>query len=453
MGKVVSDTHIIGERGVIRFHDYCNNHFPYICFREVLRNDFGIDGEIELVKINDEGKKEMTGELLKVQIKSSSGSGYIKRRRDGTFSFSAKKSDLEYWSKYELGVLLIIYDDETESLFAKKIRKEDYLGAKKKSYPIDFSKENLLEKGKNDFVKTFSADFKTRVSFETPETIATNLLYIKQHPKKLYLYNSKYSTKKELFKKITNPNEAPYFVLYNKQIITGYNLTKNFKSFIDFAIEEDRPEIIQFEVIQKNQIYRRNLIELLNLMFKDFVSKKGIWYNRDYRRYYFSKSKESSERLIEKTSIKTGKKSQKKIVTFHQYGKDQFYRHNAFEVDYIFENESLFMLINPKYLFTTDGKTTLIPAKITKYTNYLTSREWNNQVLDQLYQVVNYITNTEHGIEVVNTEDVKFFLTSFIQQAVKFGIPSDIPLERTSRKKIAEEKANTENAKQTSFLK
>jgi hypothetical protein len=310
-----------------------------------------------------------------------------------------------------------------------------------------------LEKGKNDFIQKYSSDFKTRVSLETPETLTTNLLYIKHHPRKLYVYNSKYSTKKELFKKIENPNDAPYFVLYDKKIITGYSLTRNFKSFIDFAIEEDKPEVINFELIQKSQTYRRNLIELLNLMFKDFVSKKGIWYNRDYRRYYFSKPKESNERLIEKKSIKTGKRSDKKVVTFHQYGKDQFYRHNAFEIDYVFEGDSLFMLVNPKYLFTTDGKMTLPPAKITKYTNYLTAREWNNQVLDQLYQVVNFITNAEHGIDVVNTEDLKFGLTSFIHQEVKFGIPSDIPLERTSKKRIAEEKASTENAKQTSFLK
>lgn len=453
MAKIVNDAHIIGERGVIRFHDYCNSHFPYICFREVLRNDFGIDGEVELVKINDEGKKEMTGELLKIQIKSSFGTGYIKKRKDGTFSFSAKKVDLEYWSKYDLDVLLIIYDNETESLFAKKVKKEDYFGAKKKSYPIDFSKENLLEKGKNDFVQKFSADFKTRVSFETPETLTSNLLYIKQHPRRLFIYNSSFSNKKELFQKITNPNDAPYFILYDKKIITGYNLTKNFKSFVDFAIEEDKPEIIQFETIQKSQVYRRNLIELLNLMFKDFVSKKGIWYSRDYRRYYFSKPKDSNERLIEKTSIKTGKTSQKKIVTFHQYGKDQFYRHNAFEIDYIFESDSIFMLVNPKYLFTTDGKTTLSPAKITKYTNYLTSREWNNHVLDQLYQTLNFIANTEHGIEVLNTEDTKFHITRFIHQDVKFGIPSDVPLERISQKKIAEDKANAERAKQTSFLK
>jgi hypothetical protein len=449
MAKIVNDTHIIGERGVIRFHDYCNSHYPYICFREVLRNDFGIDGEVELVRVNEEGKKEMTGELLKVQIKSSSGSGYLKKRTDGTFFFNAKKQDLEYWSKYNLDVLLIIYDDETENLYAKKIKQEHYLGAKKKSYPIDFTRENLLEKGKNDFVQKFSNDFKSRVSFDNAEFLTTNLLYIKQHPRRLFFYESKYSTKKEIFENLEDQNEAPYFLLYSNKIITGYHIHKDFKIFCNAAVvDSEKPVIVEFTEIIKSQAYRRNLIELLNIIFKDFTGKKGIWYNRDYKRFYFSKPKEENERSIDKKSIKTGKVAPKKVVTFHQYGNDQFYRHIAFEIDYVFNLGMIYMVLNPKYLFTTNGKETLKPAKITAYTNYLTSKEWNNHVQDQLYQVLNYLTNSDGGIEVLNTENLKFHLTRFIHQDVRFGIPSDIPTQRVSQKKMKEERAEAEKAKQ-----
>jgi hypothetical protein len=448
MGKIVNDTHIIGERGVIRFHDYCNSHYPYISFREVLRNDFGIDGEVELVRINEEGKKEISGELLKVQIKSSLGRGYLRKRSDGTFAFNAKKVDLEYWSKHSLDVLLIIYDDETETLYAKKIKQADYLGAKKKSYPIEFSKENILEKGKNDFVSRFSSDFKARVSFDSPETITTNLLYIKYHPRRLFFYESKFTTKKELFKNFPEASEAPYFLLYNKTIITGYHLLPTFKKFCDYSLINDKPVIVEYEDLVKNQVYRRNFIELLNIVFKDFVSTKGIWFNRDYRRYYFSKPKESNERSISKTSIKTGKIAPKKVVTFHKYGKDEFYRHIAFEIDYVFNLGSWYVILNPKYLFTLDGKTTLAPAKITKYTNFLTANEWNNQVQDQLYVLLNYLTNSEGGIEVASTQEIKFLISKFIHQNVNFGIPSDLPEMRISKSRVKAEKASVEKSKQ-----
>lgn len=449
MGKLVNDTHIIGERGVIRFHDYCNTHFPYICFREIIRNDFGIDGEVELVRINEEGKKEMTGELLKVQIKSSFGTGYIKKRSNGTFSFNAKKVDLTYWSKYELDVLLIIYDDETLSLYAKKINKIDYLAAKKKSYPIDFTKENLLEKGKNDFVERFSSDFKSRVNFDTTEFITTNLLYIKQHPRKLFYYDSKFSTKKEIFESLQDPGEAPYFLLYGKKVITGCPLNKNYEKFCKTTINNpDSPAVVEIAEILKRQDLRRNLVELMNIIFKDFVGKKGIWYHKDYKRFYFIKPKDGNLRVIEKTSIKTGRESEKKVVTYHEYGKDNFFRHVAFEIDYIFNQGKLYMVLNPKYLFTLDGKQTLKPSKITTYTNFLTSQEWNDQVQDQLYVVINFLTNSENGIEILNTSDMKFMVSSFIHQTVKFGISSDIPADRSSVKKMKDEKAATEKARQ-----
>lgn len=449
MGKLVNDTHVIGERGVIRFHDYCNSHFPYICFREIVRNDFGIDGEVELVRVNEEGKKEMTGELLKVQIKSSFGSGYIKKRSDGTFSFNAKKVDLTYWSKYELDVLLVIYDDETLSLYAKKINKIDYLAAKKKSYPIDFTKENLLEKGKNDFVERYSSDFKNRVNFDTTEFLTTNLLYIKQHPRKLFYYDSKFSTKKEIFENLQDPGEAPYFLLYNKKVITGYPLNKTFEKFCKTTIDNpDSPTVVEIGEILKRQDLRRNLIELMNIIFKDFVGKKGIWYHKDYKRFYFIKPKDGNLRVIEKRSIKTGRESEKKVVTYHEYGKDKFFRHVAFEIDYIFNQGKIYMVLNPKYLFTLDGKQTLKPSKITTYTNFLTSQEWNDQVQDQLYVVINFLTNSENGIEILNTSDVKFMVSSLIHQTVKFGISSDIPADRSSVKKMKDERVATEKAKQ-----
>jgi hypothetical protein len=449
MGKIVNDTHIIGERGVIRFHDYCNSHYPYICFREVLRNDFGIDGEVELVRVNDDGKKEMTGELLKVQIKSSFGTGYLKKRSDGTFYFNAKKIDLEYWAKYDLDVLLIIYDDATGNLYAKKINKIDYLAAKKKSYPIDFTKENLLKKGKNDFVQRCSSDFKSRVNFDNAEVLTSNLLYIKQHPRRLFFYESKYSTKKEIFEQLQDQGEAPYFLLYSSKVITGHSINKNYEKFCSTAIvNPDSPTIVELTEILKKQELRRNLVELMNIIFKDFVAKKGIGYHKDYRRYYFLKPKDGALRVIDKKSIKTGRESEKKVVTYHEYGKDKFFRHVAFEVDYIFNQGSIYMVVNPKYLFTLDGKETLKPSKITTYTNFLTSQEWNDQVQDQIYVALNFLSNAESGIGILNTNEMRFIVSSFIHQTVKFGIPSDIPAERVSKKKMKEEKAAAELAKQ-----
>jgi len=65
MPKFLNKSQIIGERGVAAFHDYCANHNPPILWREETKNDCGIDGEIEIVKRNEKGHFEVTGENTK----------------------------------------------------------------------------------------------------------------------------------------------------------------------------------------------------------------------------------------------------------------------------------------------------------------------------------------------------------------------------------------------------
>ncbi len=54
-------------------------------FREITKDDFGIDGEIEVVVPKPDGKGfETTGGIIKVQSKS--GESYVKQDTDAAFS-------------------------------------------------------------------------------------------------------------------------------------------------------------------------------------------------------------------------------------------------------------------------------------------------------------------------------------------------------------------------------
>ena len=102
MSKIIKNTHISGEAGVLKFADYCNRHMPYIIFREVVKNDFGVDGEIELTHIDADRKTEPLGEIMKVQIKTvGSDNSYIRNEKSNSFEFYPRKEDIEYWEKYK----------------------------------------------------------------------------------------------------------------------------------------------------------------------------------------------------------------------------------------------------------------------------------------------------------------------------------------------------------------
>lgn len=71
-------------------------------FREVLEEDLGIDGHIEVCRDN-----EPTGVVVGLQIKA--GESYIRSETPEAFTYYPKVDDLKYWSKYSLPLFLVIY--------------------------------------------------------------------------------------------------------------------------------------------------------------------------------------------------------------------------------------------------------------------------------------------------------------------------------------------------------
>ena len=79
MAKIIPSTKIEETKGVNAFSLFCERHKPFITWRPTSTNDYGIDGEIELANTNREGKLESTGEILKIQIKSTEKGSYIRK--------------------------------------------------------------------------------------------------------------------------------------------------------------------------------------------------------------------------------------------------------------------------------------------------------------------------------------------------------------------------------------
>ena len=80
MPKKVKKSHKVAEAGINAFATYCNRHQPYILWREEPKNDFGIDGEVESTSDDNGQDSEATGQIFKIQIKSTEKGSYIKNR-------------------------------------------------------------------------------------------------------------------------------------------------------------------------------------------------------------------------------------------------------------------------------------------------------------------------------------------------------------------------------------
>ncbi|MGO8749209.1 MAG: DUF4365 domain-containing protein [Thermoguttaceae bacterium] len=90
-------------------------------WREISKDDVGIDGEIEVLTPKPDGKGfQTTGAIVKVQAKS--GASYIVRDSEDSFAVPVKKEDLEYWKTCTFPVLFIVYHPKDDKLYCKEVK-------------------------------------------------------------------------------------------------------------------------------------------------------------------------------------------------------------------------------------------------------------------------------------------------------------------------------------------
>lgn len=429
MPKYIGKGTITEHKGLAKLKTFCANNKPFLVCRDETITDVGIDGEIEISLTNDEGKIEATGERIKFQLKSTeSSNSYIQEENDSEFKFYANKDDVEYWSKHKQDVLLIIYDVRKDNLYGKKITINDFYTQKqnKVKYPILFRKiECLLDPDNFDFHKNYSTSIKQRLNFDLHEPALTNLFRVRKFPKALYTYETDFTKKEAVFKSISDNAAFPEFVIYNQTVYTFVEPRNQNELFKTKIIKPNTEKTIQFKNISRDKVMRNHFIELIRIYFKNYLGTKGIYLNKDYNRYYFGIKKEEPVRSIFAKTRKQGRKSSKEVAKFYSYGKYEFFRHNAFEIEFI-HAESMYLCITPTYLVTIDGKTPADGKLASKFIITQKSREFNPNVANNLYTIFSYLSNPEgDGIALINNDGLEIELSSPIPQLLPFSIATD----------------------------
>jgi hypothetical protein len=126
------------REGVLAVAAACNR--SGLIWRDILQEDVGIDGTVELVV-----RGFPTGKLAGIQVKS--GKSYFRSETRESFKCYPSASDLDYWRRLTLPVFLIVYDPASANLFWLDVqrhmenRPEDPLG----SPYLLFSKANTID--------------------------------------------------------------------------------------------------------------------------------------------------------------------------------------------------------------------------------------------------------------------------------------------------------------------
>jgi len=242
-------------------------------------------------------------------------------------------------------------------------------------------------------------------------------------PKLIYKYQSQFKSKKKIFEIVTN-EESPEFVLNNGTIYTFLNL-KSYATFYNKIIIPESDDFDTFKEFIKEKNQWRLVSELINIHFSIFLRKKKIYFSKEYKRYYWGKNKEYSNR-VETYDSRKRKDQSRNVVIYKKYIVTEFYRHLAFQTSFFSLSNEIYFVITPKYLFTSDGKTPLSNVKkITSLTNYVKFNEHNPQILNHIYFIGQFLKSKSDKIVLCNFDNAKIELTLPITLKSDFGIYLD----------------------------
>jgi len=383
MAKTVPDSKFTEWKGLDRIQHVV--HDMKCIWREMEKDDFGIDGEIEVVtKRDDGGGYRATGRFVKVQAKS--GHSYVVSDSSDSFATPVKKDDLELWHNATFPVLFIVYHPSDDKLYAKEVK--EYVRsdpeAFKPPYRVGFSKlTDQFDVTFFDKVAAYAGATPARLDFEEQEQFYSNLLSVTRLPR-LYEAKSKVATADAVFSSFDG--HIPPFRISGNTFRTFDDLLDDNSGLRQFT--SGRVTKISGKDTLADESRYDDYIFLLNSLLKTHMYQRGVLFNKDFRRFFFRRPKEGTELKQEWTSIRTGKKAPPRtLVGYYEYGKERqitFWRHLAASIRFVPLGSKLYIQIVPKYFFTTDGTTPWDSELVGPYTTRIKSREFNPQVLNHV---------------------------------------------------------------------
>jgi hypothetical protein len=381
MGKTVKPSKQTEWKGLDRIsiivHEMGN------IWREMTKDDYGLDGEIEVVTPKADGKgAETTGGIVKVQAKA--GDRYVHFDDEDSFVSPVDQDDLKYWHDCNFPVLYIVYHPRDDRLYYKEVK--EYLretpGVLSKPHHIRFNKaRDVFQASSQAEVSRHASVSRPRIAFGQKEKLHSNLLPVKRLPEIIYRAATRRKSRDSIRDEIEG--YVPPFCVVDSTI---YSLT-------DPA--DERCPLHRFCTGRFGSVPAtdwigdgqriNDLIYLLNQLLGKHMARCGVRYNKDFGRSYFPREDEEALEFKKSwTSLRTGVTDERIVAKYYEYGADKFWRHLAAEARLCLLGDGWFLQIIPMYFFTEDGEKPCTGEVAGPYTTSLKADEKNNHVLNHV---------------------------------------------------------------------
>jgi len=378
--KVIPLSKISEWQGLDRIAVYVHN--MRCIWREQEKDDIGIDGEIELCKPRSDGEGYIgTGKIVKVQSKS--GSSYIKKNQEQTFSTSVRHQDLCYWRDVNLPVLFIVYHPSDNKLYWKDVKAyiDGNSSVFNKPYEIKFDKEkDVFDENVYLQLCQLCEEAPERINSKTNEILFSNLLEVTQLPEKVFIA-SVLPEKRPQFHQRLSGFKPPY--IFNDGFVltlTNPSLTENALALV---IEKNNVVSIDlYDWLEKEAKAKDYLKQLLNKLLHKHLCRQGLIFQKELKRYYFNEglTKENSISR-EWTNSRTGRTQPRLVGKHYTYGKHEFFKHLALSARFEQYASKWAIYLKPMHYFTVDGNRRWMGEAAHSFAIRNRIREYNPQYL------------------------------------------------------------------------
>jgi hypothetical protein len=255
-------------------------------WREMTKDDFGLDGEIEVVtpKASGEGF-ETAGGIVKVQSKA--GERYVGYDTESSFSTPVDQNDLDYWRKCTFPVLFIVYHPKDDKLYYKEVKAyiRDTPGVFAKPHHIKF------EKTKDEFTATSKAEVcvhakvsPPRIAFDQKERLLSNLLPVKKLPDTIYGATTRRKNRQSIRDEIEG--YVPPFCVVDGKVYSLSDLADDQCALTQYCVGRVATKPVSEWVEDEERV--NNFVYLLNQLLGKHMGRCGVRYNPEFRRNYGS---------------------------------------------------------------------------------------------------------------------------------------------------------------------
>ncbi len=393
-------------------------------WRPTPNDDTGFDGEIELAHDGT-----VSGRILKVQVKS--GLSYFVNRIGTSFEFSARESDVNYWTAANVPVILVLFDPAKGEGYWKAMK--PYLV--KNPPAVDMSYRVKFSRTRDKFIRqsftalcgsAFEDDEAGLTNYlkdKIFETLHSNLLPVAAGPTNMHLFQVSDSRLAEMGEAASSCMRRIY---RHKDSCFSFINPMTPGSGLQGIVLTDTIETISFPRYLRERRSRHAAMTLWNAALDSWLESRGLL-PKDAHRYYFPPAEDGKAHEI--TWEPQGRSVATRSVAYPYIGKKTgnvaFWVHHACRVQFKEVGGDIFLHLIPAYVFTRDGVNYVHSDDAGSLSTSRKSHERNYQVLNHLFFWSWFLRSGLQNIVIPCAAESIEIAPRLATTIAKFGIGTD----------------------------